>query len=131
MNEQRLEQLEDELAKVEMQLRCVRAELDEIGVSKVPENVKAGTFLDTLIAILCVVGGGIITLIGVGVEGMMLKFPIILLGIVIVGVGISHNVNKVSVPDKMIRYNTLEKRAQELKDEIQAYQDSKAGETCV
>lgn len=131
MNEQRLEQLEDELAKVEMQLRCVRAELDEIGVSKVPENVKAGTFLDTLIAILCVVGGGIITLIGVGVEGMMLKFPIILLGIVIVGVGISHNVNKVSVPDKMIRYNTLEKRAQELKDKIQAYQDSKAGETCV
>lgn len=131
MNEQRLEQLEDELAKVEMQLRCVRAELDEIGVSKVPENVKAGTFLDTLIAILCVVGGGIITLIGVGVEDMMLKFPIILLGIVIVGVGISHNVNKVSVPDKMIRYNTLEKRAQELKDEIQAYQDSKAGETCV
>ena len=94
MSEQRLEQLEDELAKVEMQLRCVRAELDEIGVSKVPENVKAGTFLDTLVAILCVVGGGIITTIGVSVEGMILKLLIIPLGIAIIGVGISHNVNK-------------------------------------
>ena len=44
--EQRLEQLEDEFAKVEMQLRRTRAELDEIGISKVPENVKPGTFLD-------------------------------------------------------------------------------------
>lgn len=119
MSEQRLEQLEDELAEVERQLRRVRTELDEIGVAKVPKDVKAGTFLNMLISFLCFITGGVIILVGSSIEDMMLKLMIILLGIIIVGVGISYNVNKISVPDIMIRYNELANRAQELKAEIQ------------
>ena len=124
MNKQRLEQLEDELAKVEMQLRRVRTELDEIGVSKVPENVKPGTFLDTLITLLCVVTGGAVAIAGSCIEAMMPKLLIILAGIILVGTGISHHVNKIEVPDIMIHYNNLEKRVQELKAEIQMFQNN-------
>lgn len=124
MNEQRLEQLEDELARVEMQLRRTRAELDEIGISKVPENVKSGTFLDILIALAFVIAGGIVAIIGSSIEAMMLKILIILVGIIIVGVGVHYNVNKVSIPDIMMQYNNLEKRVRELKAEIQIFQNN-------
>lgn len=124
MNEQRLEQLEDELAKVEMQLRRTRAELDEIGISKVPENVKPCTFLDILIALAFVIAGGIVAIIGSSIETMMLKILIILAGIIIVGVGVHYNVNKVSIPDIMTQYNNLEKRVRELKAEIQIFQNN-------
>lgn len=122
--EQRLEQLEDELAKVEMQLRRTRAELDEIGISKVPENVKPGTFMDTLIMLAFAITGGIVVLVGSSIEDMALKILIILAGIIIIGVGTRYNVNKVSIPDIMIHYNTLEKRVRELKAEIQMFQNN-------
>lgn len=122
--EQRLEQLEDELAKVEMQLRRTRAELDEIGISKVPENVKPGTFLDMLIMLAFVIIGGIVVLVGSSIEAMTLKILIILAGIILVGVGVHYHINKVSIPDIMIHYNTLEKRVQELKAEIQMFQNN-------
>lgn len=108
--EQRLEQLEDELAKVEMQLRRTRSELDEIGISKVPENVKPGTFLDTLIMLAFVITGGIAVLVGSSIEAMTLKILTILAGIILVGIGVRYNVNKVEIPDIMIHYNTLENR---------------------
>lgn len=120
--EQRLAQLEDELAKVERQLRLTRAELDEIGIFKVPENVKPGTFLDTLIMLAFVITGGIAVLVGSSIEDMTLKILIILVGIILVGVGVHYHINKVNVPDIMIHYNTLEKRVQELKAEIQMFQ---------
>ena len=124
MNEQRLEQLEDELAKVEMQLRRTRAELDEIGISRVPENVKPGTFLNMLITLSLIFAGGIVAIIGSSIEAMMLKILVILAGIILVGIGVRYNVNKVEIPDIMIHYNTLEKRVQELKAEIQMFQNN-------
>lgn len=130
-NEQRIEQLESELAEVERQLRRTRVELDEIGVSKVPENVKAGTFLNMLISFLCFITGGAVALAGSCIEGVILKLLIIITGIIIIGVGISHNVNKVSVPDIMIRYNTLEKRVQELRKDIQEYKEDEVGDSNV
>ena len=122
--EQRLEQVKNELAEVETQLRRTRAELDEIGISKVPENVKPGTFLDTLIMLAFVIAGGIIVLIGSSIEDMTLKILVILVGIIIVGLGARYHINKVNVPDIMIHYNTLEKRVQELKAEIQMIQNN-------
>lgn len=124
MNEQRLEQLEDELAKVEMQLRRTRAELDEIGISRVPENVKPGTFLNMFITLSLIFAGGIVAIIGSSIEAMMLKILVILAGIILVGIGVRYNVNKVEIPDIMIHYNTLEKRVQELKAEIQMFQNN-------
>ena len=124
MNEQRLEQLEDELAKVEMQLRRTRAELDEIGISKVPENVKPGTFLNMLITLSLIFAGGIVAIVGSSIEAMTLKILTILAGIILVGIGVHYNVNKVEIPDIMIHYNTLEKRVQELKAEIQMFQNN-------
>ena len=109
---------------MERQLRSTRAELDEIGVSKVPENVKSGTFLDILIALVFVITGGIVVLVGSSIEAMTLKILIILAGIIIIGVGARYNVNKISIPDIMIQYNTLEKRVQELKAEIQMFQNN-------
>lgn len=123
-DEQRIEQIKNELAEVERQLRSTRAELDEIGVSKVPENVKSGTFLDILIALVFVITGGIVVLVGSSIEAMTLKILIILAGIIIIGVGARYNVNKISIPDIMIQYNTLEKRVQELKAEIQMFQNN-------
>ena len=122
--EQRLEQIKNELAEVERQLRLTRAELDEIGISKVPENVKPGTFLDTLIMLAFVITGGIIVLIGSSIEDMTLKILTILAGIILVGMGVHYHINKVNVPDIMIHYNTLEKRVQELKAEIQMFQNN-------
>lgn len=122
--EQRLEQLEDELAKVEMQLRRTRAELDEIGISKVPENVKPGTFLNMLITLSLIFAGGIVAIVGSSIEAMALKILIILVGIIIVGIGVRYNVNKVEIPDIMIRYNTLEKHVRDLKAEIQMIQNN-------
>lgn len=122
--EQRLEQLEDELAKVEMQLRRTRAELDEIGVSKVPENVKPGIFLNMLITLSLIFAGGIVAIVGSSIEAMKLKILTILAGIILVGIGVRYNVNKVEIPDIMIHYNTLEKRVQELKSEIQMFQNN-------
>ena len=124
MNEQRLEQLEDELAKVEMQLRRTRAELDEIGISKVPENVKPGTFLNMLITLSLIFAGGIVAIVGSSIEAMTLKILTILAGIILVGIGVHYNVNKVEIPDIMIHYNTLEKRVRELKAEIQMIQNN-------
>lgn len=120
--EQRLEQVKNELAEVETQLRRTRAELDEIGISKVPENVKPGTFLDTLIMLAFVIAGGIAVLVGSSIEPMTLKILVILAGIILVGVGVRYHINKVNVPDIMIHYNTLEKRVRELKAEIQMFQ---------
>ena len=124
MNEQRLEQLEDELAKVEMQLRRTRAELDEIGISKVPKNVKPGTFLNMLITLSLIFAGGIVAIVGSSIEAMTLKILTILAGIILVGIGVHYNVNKVEIPDIMIHYNTLEKRVRELKAEIQMIQNN-------
>lgn len=124
MNEQRLEQLEDELAKVEMQLRRTRAELDEIDISKVPENVKPGTFLNMLITLSLIFAGGIVAIVGSSIEAMTLKILTILAGIILVGIGVRYNVNKVEIPDIMIHYNTLEKRVRELKAEIQMIQNN-------
>lgn len=124
MNEQRLEQLENELAKVEMQLRRTRAELDEIGISKVPENVKLGTFLNMLITLSLIFAGGIVAIVGSSIEAMTLKILTILAGIILVGIGVRYNVNKVEIPDIMIHYNTLEKRVRELKAEIQMIQNN-------
>lgn len=122
--EQKLEQLEDELAKVEMQLRRIRAELDEIGISKVPENVKPGTFLNMLITLSLIFAGGIVAIVGSSIEAMTLKILTILAGIILVGIGVRYNVNKVEIPDIMIHYNTLEKRVRELKAEIQMIQNN-------
>lgn len=122
--EQRLEQVKNELAEVEMQLRRTRAELDEIGISKVPENVKSGTFLDILIALVFVITGGIAILVGSSIEDMTLKILVILAGIILVGMGAHYHINKVNVSDIMIHYNTLEKRVQELKAEIQMFQNN-------
>lgn len=123
-NEQRLEQLEDELAKVEMQLRRTRAELDEIGISKVPENVKPGTFLNMLITLSLIFAGGIVAIVGSSIEAMTLKILTILAGIILVGIGVRYNVNKVEIPDIMIHYNTLEKRVRDLEAEIQMLQNN-------
>ena len=122
--EQRLEQLEDELAKVEMQLRRAHAELDEIGISKVPENVKPGTFLNMLITLSLIFAGGIVAIVGSSIEAMTLKILVILAGIILVGIGVRYNVNKVEIPDIMIHYNTLENRVRELKAEIQMFQNN-------
>lgn len=122
--EQRLEQIKNELAEVERQLRLTRAELDEIGISKVPENVKPGTFLNMLITLSLIFAGGIVAIVGSSIEAMTLKILTILAGIILVGIGVRYNVNKVEIPDIMIHYNTLEKRVQELKAEIQMFQNN-------